>query len=133
MPEKNQWLVSFSITEESLKIKNVFLLFLSGSVAAYVVLNGIFLLSWICYVPFFILFKKLPAKQKLTSSIIFSFGVSAVAFFADIAVVADQQQRQVAATEPITQLQKKAPVDGHHRLLWPSFAGTPAWSRGPGY
>lgn len=66
---------------KSLKFKNVFLLFLSGSVAAYVVLNGIFLLSWICYVPFFILFKKLTAEQKLTSSIIFSFGVSAVTFF----------------------------------------------------
>ena len=63
------------------RLKSIALYFLSGILVAYTVLYAVFLLSWICYVPFFYLLKKEKDKKQFATSLVFGLGVSVVSFF----------------------------------------------------
>ena len=55
-------------------LKNPFVLsFISGLFAGYSILNGVFILAWVCFVPLFIALHKKTLKQSLILGIIFGF------------------------------------------------------------
>ncbi len=56
-------------------------MFLSGAFAAYVVSNAIFVFSWFCYVPLFLLLANAGKRQVFFSGLAFGLGISSVIFF----------------------------------------------------
>ena len=66
---------------KSLTVKQFLPLFLSGVFAALVISNAVFLLSWISYVPIFLLLRDKTSKQYLASGLIFGLGTAVVCFF----------------------------------------------------
>ena len=66
---------------KSLTLKQTIALILSGAVAGYAITHAVFLLSWVCYLPLFILLRNKNVKEYALFGAIFGFGVSIIFFF----------------------------------------------------